>query len=367
MSDRSRRPRPPDALGHPGDPHTHAGEGMGAHQDGAFGLNNSELHTRVGLAEGVAFTLVLGIEAAGCPAPGRGVPSRPTSRHPYGRHGRRVRWWLRRVDLRARRPGDCVPEQPGMAHPGGRPEMLQTSNGSLTLGLDAQPGHSILIRGGTSSVGMATAVLAKQRDMTVLSTTRNPPKAAAMTAMCSSTTAMSPGRYGPSRQRESTPPSNWSAHRPCRRPGDRWCWSRDRRQAHWPGAASAAAELVQQHGPKDVRVEVATRAGARTAARTPCKNTAGVPTVRPSSPSTGRCRHRRRAGHPRTALSQGTGHARLRASDDPLGTPGLIWQRVGGSGTWPQLCRGDGPGSQVAQPGQASSAAVSGTISSVRR
>ena len=50
--------------------------------------------------------------------------------------------------------------------------MLQTANGSLTIGLDAQPGHSILIRGGTSSVGMATAVLAKQRNMKVLSTTR---------------------------------------------------------------------------------------------------------------------------------------------------------------------------------------------------
>jgi NADPH2:quinone reductase len=40
---------------------------------------------------------------------------------------------------------------------GAVPEMLQTSHGSLTIGLDAQPGQSILIRGGTSSVGMATA------------------------------------------------------------------------------------------------------------------------------------------------------------------------------------------------------------------
>jgi NADPH2:quinone reductase len=64
---------------------------------------------------------------------------------------------------------------------GAVPEMLQTSYGSLTLGLDAQPGQSLLVRGGTSSVGMATAVLAKQRKMTVLSTTRNPDKAAALT------------------------------------------------------------------------------------------------------------------------------------------------------------------------------------------
>jgi NADPH2:quinone reductase len=66
---------------------------------------------------------------------------------------------------------------------GAVPEMLQTAYGSLTVGLDGQPGQSILIRGGTSSVGMATAVLARQRHLTVLTTTRNPAKAAALTAI----------------------------------------------------------------------------------------------------------------------------------------------------------------------------------------
>jgi NADPH:quinone reductase-like Zn-dependent oxidoreductase len=64
---------------------------------------------------------------------------------------------------------------------GAVPEMLQTSYGSLTTGLDARSGQSILIRGGTSSVGLATAVLARQRGMTVLSTTRSPGKAGAVT------------------------------------------------------------------------------------------------------------------------------------------------------------------------------------------
>jgi NADPH:quinone reductase-like Zn-dependent oxidoreductase len=63
---------------------------------------------------------------------------------------------------------------------GAVPEMLQTAYGSLTIGLDAQAGQSILIRGGTSSVGMATAVLAKRRGMTVLSTTRSAKKTAAL-------------------------------------------------------------------------------------------------------------------------------------------------------------------------------------------
>jgi len=64
---------------------------------------------------------------------------------------------------------------------GATPEMLQTAYGSLTIGLDAQPGQSILIRGGTSSVGMATAALAKRRNMIVLSTTRSHSKIEALT------------------------------------------------------------------------------------------------------------------------------------------------------------------------------------------
>jgi NADPH:quinone reductase-like Zn-dependent oxidoreductase len=57
---------------------------------------------------------------------------------------------------------------------GAIPEMVQTAHGSLTVGLDAQPGQTLLIRGGTSSVGMATAILAKDRGLTVFSTTPNP-------------------------------------------------------------------------------------------------------------------------------------------------------------------------------------------------
>jgi NADPH:quinone reductase-like Zn-dependent oxidoreductase len=58
--------------------------------------------------------------------------------------------------------------------------MLQTAYGSLTVGLDAQEGQTILIRGGSSSVGMAAAVLAKRIGLTVLSTTRTAGKAGAL-------------------------------------------------------------------------------------------------------------------------------------------------------------------------------------------
>jgi NADPH:quinone reductase-like Zn-dependent oxidoreductase len=66
---------------------------------------------------------------------------------------------------------------------GAVPEMLQTAHGSLTVGLDARAGQTLLIRGGTSSVGMAAAVLAKDRGLTVLSTTRRPERAEALRAV----------------------------------------------------------------------------------------------------------------------------------------------------------------------------------------
>jgi NADPH:quinone reductase len=149
----------------------------------AFGLNRSELHTRLGLAEGVTFPRVLGIEAAGV------VAECPGGELSVGQQVVTMMGGMGRVFDGGYAEYTCVPAAQVIAFRSGLdwatlgaiPEMLQTSYGSLTIGLNAQPGQSILIRGGTSSVGMATAVLAKQRRMTVLSTTRNPNKAAALT------------------------------------------------------------------------------------------------------------------------------------------------------------------------------------------
>ena len=60
------------------------------------------------------------------------------------------------------------------------PEALQTAYGALTVGLDVQPGQTLLIRGGTSSVGLTAAILAKRRGLTVLATTRSAAKAGAL-------------------------------------------------------------------------------------------------------------------------------------------------------------------------------------------
>jgi NADPH:quinone reductase len=145
----------------------------------AFGLNRSELHTRLGLGEGVVFPRVLGIEATGtvvdCPggelAPGSQIAAL------MGGMGRTFDGGY--AEYTCVPVAQTVPFRSDLdwAVLGAVPEMLQTAHGSLTVGLDAQPGQSILIRGGTSSVGMATAVLARGLGMTVFSTTRNPERA----------------------------------------------------------------------------------------------------------------------------------------------------------------------------------------------
>jgi NADPH:quinone reductase-like Zn-dependent oxidoreductase len=151
----------------------------------AFGLNRSELHTRLGLASGVTFPRVLGIEATGvvaeCPGGEFGVGEQVVAM--VGGMGRTFDGGY--ADYTCVPAGQVISFRSDLPWStlGAVPEMLQTAYGSLTVGLDAQPRQSLLIRGGTSSVGMATAVLAKQRDMTVLSTTRESGKSAALTGI----------------------------------------------------------------------------------------------------------------------------------------------------------------------------------------
>ena len=52
--------------------------------------------------------------------------------------------------------------------------MLQTAWGSLFTALRLQKGERLLVRGGTSSVGLAAAAIAKNFGVSVAATTRNP-------------------------------------------------------------------------------------------------------------------------------------------------------------------------------------------------
>jgi NADPH:quinone reductase-like Zn-dependent oxidoreductase len=115
----------------------------------AFGLNRSELQTRLGFAEGVTFPRVLGIEAAGL------VAECPGNEFPEGAQVAAMMGGMGRVFDGGYAEYTCVPASQAITFRsdldwptlGAVPEMLQTSYGSLSVGLDARLGQSILVRG----------------------------------------------------------------------------------------------------------------------------------------------------------------------------------------------------------------------------
>jgi NADPH:quinone reductase len=148
----------------------------------AFGLNRSELHLRLGVAENATFPRVPGIEATGV------VESAPGGEFAPGQQVMTMMGGMGRAfdggyaEYTKVPAGQVIPFRSD-APPvelGAIPETLQTAHGSLTVGLDARAGQSVLIRGGTSSVGLTAALLAKNWGLTVLATTRNPAKADAL-------------------------------------------------------------------------------------------------------------------------------------------------------------------------------------------
>jgi NADPH:quinone reductase-like Zn-dependent oxidoreductase len=151
----------------------------------AIGLNRSELHTRLGLSDGVTFPRVLGIEAVG------EIVEAPNGEFPIGQQVAAILGGMGRVYDGGYAEYTTVPAQVVIPFTsdlpwstlGAIPEMLQTAYGSLTIGLDIHPGQSLLIRGGTTSVGMMAAVLAKKAGLTVYATTRNPTKTPLLTAI----------------------------------------------------------------------------------------------------------------------------------------------------------------------------------------
>src|SRR2546421_1262188 len=140
----------------------------------AFGLNRSELHTRLGLAEGVTFPRVLGIECVGvidAIADGDLQLGQQVAAM-MGGMGRTFNGGYAEYTVVPRT--SVIPFHSDLPWEvlGAVPETLQTAYGSLTTGLDLKAGETLLIRGGTSALGLVAAALGKERGATVLSTTR---------------------------------------------------------------------------------------------------------------------------------------------------------------------------------------------------
>ncbi|HEY3438263.1 MAG TPA: zinc-binding dehydrogenase [Actinotalea sp.] len=142
----------------------------------AFGLNRSELHFRRGQASTGSFPRVPGIEATGVveDAPGGEVPPGTQVMTMMGGMGRAFDGgYAEHVLVPASQVIPFTSDLPWDVL-GAVPEMLQTAHGSLAVGVRPTPGQTLLVRGGTSSVGLALASLGRLGGLTVISTTRSP-------------------------------------------------------------------------------------------------------------------------------------------------------------------------------------------------
>ena len=145
----------------------------------AFGLNRSEIFTRQGHSPNVVFPRIQGIECVGI------VQEDPSQTFSPGQQVAAIMGGMGRDFNGSYAEYTLVPKE--ILFPfqstlpwnilGGIPEMFQTVSGSLNEALEVKKGEVLLIRGGTSSIGMLACQLAKHMGLTVISTTRKKEKA----------------------------------------------------------------------------------------------------------------------------------------------------------------------------------------------
>jgi NADPH:quinone reductase-like Zn-dependent oxidoreductase len=168
------RPGPPEALQVRKLPIPQPRPGQVLIQVKAFGLNRSELHFRQGLATSGSFPRVPGLEATGVVAAAPGGEFDPGTQVAtlMGGMGREIDGGYAEYVLVP--AGQVIPFTSDLPWDqlGAVPEMLQTAYGSLAVGVQPSAGQTLLIRGGTSSIGLALIVLAKRQGLTVYATTR---------------------------------------------------------------------------------------------------------------------------------------------------------------------------------------------------
>jgi len=144
----------------------------------AFGLNRSELFTRQGHSPNVKFPRVQGIECVGV------VAEDPSAKYKKGQQVAAIMGGMGRDFNGSYAAYVLVPEK--IVFPfqsqlpwkilGAIPEMFQTVSGSLHQALNIKKNETLLIRGGTSSIGMLACQLAKHYGLEVISTSRNSEK-----------------------------------------------------------------------------------------------------------------------------------------------------------------------------------------------
>ncbi len=147
-----------------------------------FGLNRSELFTRRGDSPGVVFPRIQGIECVGV------VEEDLSGTYSKGQQVAAIMGGMGRFFDGGYAEYALVPLE--IVFPftsnlpwetlGAIPEMFQTVSGSLNQALEIQNSESLLIRGGTSSIGLLACQLAKAKGLTVVSSTRNPDKKQAL-------------------------------------------------------------------------------------------------------------------------------------------------------------------------------------------
>lgn len=144
----------------------------------AFGLNRSEMFTRQGHSPDVVFPRIQGIECVGV------VEEDPSGTFPKGQQVAAIMGGMGRDFDGSYAEYTLVPKH--IVFPfksdlswetlGSIPEMFQTVSGSLNSALELKKGETLLIRGGTSSIGLLAAQLAKHIGARVIATSRSEAK-----------------------------------------------------------------------------------------------------------------------------------------------------------------------------------------------
>jgi len=150
----------------------------------AFGLNRGELLTRQGHSPAVQFPRILGLECVGT------VETAPGGEFAPGTVVFALSGGMGRTFDGSYAEFACVPATSVFAidkkldwvQLASIPVSFVTAYGALHDVLDLAPGQTLLVRGGTSSVGLAAISIAKAQGLRVLATTRQEGRRAALLA-----------------------------------------------------------------------------------------------------------------------------------------------------------------------------------------